>query len=54
MKEQIICQGPLSEVCDQIVQMRAEARAQHGWIMDIYILRKSLERRGGRTAHPCP
>lgn len=41
MKEQIICKGPLAEVSDQIIQMRAEARAQHGWMMDIYILRKT-------------
>lgn len=42
MKEQVICEGPLADVAEQIVQMRAEARAQHGWIMDIYILRKAI------------
>lgn len=41
MNEQMICQGSLAEVSDQIITMRANARAQHGWIMDIYILRKS-------------
>ncbi|UWR11243.1 precorrin-6A synthase (deacetylating) [Sulfitobacter mediterraneus] len=41
MKEQILCAGPLAEVSDQIVKMRAAARAEHGWIMDIYILRKA-------------
>jgi len=40
MKEQIICEGPLVEVRDQIIKMRAEARGRHGWIMDIYILRR--------------
>lgn len=40
MKEQIICEGMLADVGDRIIQMRAEARARHGWIMDIYILRK--------------
>lgn len=40
MKEQIICEGPLGEVCDKIIAMRAEARQKHGWIMDIYVLRK--------------
>ncbi|NNE51390.1 MAG: precorrin-6A synthase (deacetylating) [Sulfitobacter sp.] len=40
MAEQIICAGPLAEVCDRIVKMRAEARAAHGWIMDIYVLRR--------------
>ena len=38
MKEQIICAGPLGEVSEQIIQMRADARAAHGWIMDIYLL----------------
>ncbi len=41
MPEQIILSGALAEVCDQIIQTRATARAAHGWIMDIYILRKS-------------
>lgn len=40
MREQIICEGPLAEVGDRIVEMRAEARAAHGWIMDIYLLRR--------------
>lgn len=40
MKEQIICEGALAEVSDRIVKMRSEARARHGWIMDIYILRR--------------
>lgn len=42
MKEQIICEGPLAEVAERIVQMRADARAAHGWIMDIYILRRGV------------
>lgn len=41
MPEQIICEGPLKEVAEQIVETRAQVRAQHGWIMDIYILRKN-------------
>ncbi|MEP5731493.1 MAG: precorrin-6A synthase (deacetylating) [Sulfitobacter sp.] len=40
MKEQIICEGRLSDVSAKIIQMRAKARADHGWIMDIYVLRK--------------
>ena len=48
MKEQITCQGPLAEVSDQIVQLRAEAREKHGWIMDIYVLR----RRGAGLPRP--
>lgn len=42
MKEQIICEGPLAEVGAKIVTMRAEARESHGWIMDIYLLRRDF------------
>ncbi|MFZ0100070.1 MAG: precorrin-6A synthase (deacetylating), partial [Gemmobacter sp.] len=38
---QITESGPLSEVCDRIVARRAAARAEHGWIMDIYLLRRA-------------
>ena len=41
MPNQILVQGPLADVSDQIKQTRATARADHGWIMDIYILRKT-------------
>lgn len=41
MREQITCAGPLTEVADQIIEMRAAARAAHGWIMDIYVLRRT-------------
>ncbi|MDI3337493.1 precorrin-6A synthase (deacetylating) [Defluviimonas aestuarii] len=40
MEEQIILAGPLSDMADRIVTTRVEARARHGWIMDIYILRR--------------
>ena len=40
MKEQITLSGPLSEMADRIIETRARARAEHGWIMDIYILRR--------------
>ncbi len=42
MKEQITCAGPLAEVGERIIKMRAEARRDHGWIMDIYLLRKDI------------
>lgn len=32
--------GPLAEAGPRIVSARAAARAQHGWIMDIYLLRR--------------
>jgi len=41
MPEEIIISGPLAEVAPRIVDLRARARAEHGWIMDIYILRRS-------------
>lgn len=41
MKEQIILSGPLAEVSASIVETRASARAAHGWIMDIYVLRRA-------------
>ncbi|MEM6304308.1 MAG: precorrin-6A synthase (deacetylating) [Pseudomonadota bacterium] len=42
MAEEITCAGRLCDVSARIVQMRAEARAAHGWIMDIYILRRRM------------
>lgn len=41
MPEQIVMAGPLAEIGAQIIDARAKARAAHGWIMDIYILRKA-------------
>jgi precorrin-6A synthase len=43
MQEQVILAGPLSEVGATIAQMRADARARHGWIMDSYIIRRTME-----------
>lgn len=40
MKEQIILSGSLAAMADRIIEARASARADHGWIMDIYILRR--------------
>ncbi|MES2432724.1 MAG: precorrin-6A synthase (deacetylating) [Pseudomonadota bacterium] len=40
MAEEIIVAGKLAEVGARIVSLRAEARAAHGWIMDIYLLRR--------------
>jgi precorrin-6A synthase len=43
MPEETLIHGPLSKVQDEILATRARLRAEHGWIMDIYLLR-----RGGR------
>ncbi len=40
MAEEILDHGSLAEAGPRIVAMRARARAAHGWIMDIYVLRK--------------
>lgn len=40
MPEQMIRSGPLAETGPEIIRTRAAARAAHGWIMDIYILRR--------------
>lgn len=40
MEAEIIEHGPLAEAAPRIVAARAEARERHGWIMDIYLLRR--------------
>ena len=37
--DELLVSGTVGEVGERIVAMRAEARAQHGWIMDTYLLR---------------
>lgn len=40
MAEEILHHGPLALVAPEIVLRREAARAAHGWIMDIYLLRR--------------
>ncbi|MGV6849269.1 MAG: precorrin-6A synthase (deacetylating) [Marinibacterium sp.] len=40
MQHQILCHGPLDRVADEIMDLRETARAEHGWIMDTYLLRR--------------
>ena len=40
MPEETLIHGPLSQVSDEILATRARLRAEHGWIMDIYLLRR--------------
>jgi precorrin-6A synthase len=42
--DEILIAGPLKDVAAQIERVRAEARAEHGWIMDTYLLRKGRDR----------
>jgi precorrin-6A synthase len=41
--DEVLIAGKLRDVMDEIERVRAEARQQHGWIMDTYL----LKRRGG-------
>jgi precorrin-6A synthase len=41
MRDDILMSGALAEVGPRIVAARREARDQHGWIMDSYILKRS-------------
>jgi precorrin-6A synthase len=38
--DEILIAGPLAEVADEIVRVRAEARARKGWMFDTYLLRR--------------
>jgi precorrin-6A synthase len=40
MPQQLLISGPLAEVSSQIVETRAALRREHGWIMDIYLMRR--------------
>ncbi len=41
MPQQILDHGPLAEAAPRIRAAREAARAAHGWIMDIYLLRRT-------------
>jgi precorrin-6A synthase len=43
MPEQVLVGGPLADVAEKILQTRQLARAAHGWIMDTYLLRRTVE-----------
>lgn len=40
MEEELLISGKLSEVTNDIVECRQQAREKYGWIMDIYLLRQ--------------
>lgn len=40
MPQQLLMQGLLAETKAAIIEKRKEARQRHGWIMDIYLLRR--------------
>jgi precorrin-6A synthase len=39
--DELLVSGTVGEVGDKIAELRAGARAQHGWIMDTYLLRSA-------------
>jgi precorrin-6A synthase len=39
--DEVLVSGPLRQVSTEIQRVRREARAAHGWIMDIYLLRRA-------------
>ena len=41
MAHQKLIAGPLDDVAAAIIETRASLREQHGWIMDIYLLRRA-------------
>ena len=40
--DEILISGPLDEVRDEILRVRAEAQQRKGWVFDIYLLRRRL------------
>ena len=42
LPQEIVISGPLAHVSKRIVRTRAAARAENGWIMDIYLLRRVI------------
>ena len=45
-EHEILRAGKLAEVRDEIATVRRQARERHGWIMDIYLLRRSEREQG--------
>jgi precorrin-6A synthase len=42
MADEILVAGPLDEVAEEIVERRAAARAERGWILDTYLVRRTV------------
>ena len=57
---ELLLSGPLADVRDEILAVRAEARARKGWLFDVYLLRKpggdskSVDRLAGRSVRLSP
>jgi precorrin-6A synthase len=46
MPDELLRAGPLDEMADEIVRVRADARRRKGWIFDIYLLRRHASDEG--------
>ncbi len=44
MPQQALIHGKLADVAARIIDTRARLRAKHGWIMDVYLMRRGDER----------
>jgi precorrin-6A synthase len=42
MEDELLVSGPVHEVAEEIVALRAQARERKGWIMDAYVLRRNV------------
>lgn len=40
MADERLIAGPVDEVADQIIELRSALRAEHGWVFDLYLLRR--------------
>jgi precorrin-6A synthase len=47
--DEILVSGPLPEVADRIVRLRAEARKRKGWVMNTSLLRRRGPHRADGT-----
>ncbi|GGL18599.1 precorrin-6A synthase (deacetylating) [Mangrovihabitans endophyticus] len=47
--DELLAAGPMAQVRDEIADRRARARAEHGWIMDTYLLRRPDGKDGPET-----
>jgi len=52
MPQQLLMAGPLASTGPRILTARVAARDQHGWIMDIYLLRREPVQEGGNDSFP--
>ena len=46
-ENQVLRSGELDEIADEVTALRAELTERHGWMFDIYLLRRRLDRSPG-------